>query len=240
VDGQPEELDQALATLSRLLLTEEDLDHALSRVAELAVGTVVACDCCGVSLSGDRGVGTRVATSQIARQVDEEQYAADEGPCLTAVRTGEPVNLQLISATRDQWPAFARAAAAVGVTSSYSVPMTVDHQTVGALNLYSRTGPFQEADRGIAGQLARQAAVTLANVRAYAVSQELVSQLDEALRSRDVIGQAKGILMERHKINADEAFQVLVRASQRGHLKLREVAQRVAETGAEPDHSVRT
>lgn len=105
-------------------------------------------------------------------------------------------------------------------------------KVVGALNLYSRSDPFGEADERAAYELATHAAVTLANAQAYAQTQALVGHLNEALKSRDLIGQAKGIIMERERCSPERAFEILRSVSQRANLKLRDVAQEVVDTGA--------
>ena len=231
VEQLPDEFQEGIAALSRLLLAEDGLDVALHRVADLATSVIDACDCCGVSVAADGGVRTRVATNDIAQRIDDDQYAADEGPCLTAVRTGHIVKVDNIGEER-RWPAFTSRAVAEGVRSSCSVPLPVDHTIVGALNLYSTSGPFGEEDEHTAGQLATQAAVTLANALAFNRMEMLVSNLQDALASRDVIGQAKGIIMERQRCTGDAAFDILRVASQRRNVKLRELAQQVVETGS--------
>lgn len=230
VDHLPEELQDAISALARLLLTEEGLEAALHRVADLAVSVIEACDCCGVSVSANGKVGSRVTTSDVAQRIDDEQYAAGNGPCLVAMRTGELIKVDSIR-TDTRWPAFARQAAAEGILSSCSVPLPVDHTVVGALNLYSASGPFRERDEWTANELARQAAVTLSNAMAFEKMQALVGNLTDALASRDIIGEAKGIIMERQKCTPDAAFDVLRVASQRQNIKLRDLAQQVVDTG---------
>jgi GAF domain-containing protein len=212
------------------LLTEDGLEAALHRVASLAVSVIQACDCCGVSVSSDGKVGSRVTTDEVAQRIDDDQYAADEGPCLTAIRTGQIVKVDSLTAEA-RWPAFTRRAKAEGIRSSCSVPLPVDHTIVGALNLYSASGPFGERDEWTANQLARQAAVTLSNALAFDRMQALVGNLTDALASRDVIGEAKGIIMERQKCTAEAAFDILRVASQRQNIKLRDLAQQVVDTG---------
>jgi GAF domain-containing protein len=230
MDDLPEELQDAVGALSRLLLTEEGLEAALHRVADLAVSVIEPCDCCGVSVSANGKVGSRVTTSEVAKRIDDYQYAADEGPCLTAIRTGKTVRVDSLEA-EPRWPAFTRRAEGEGIHSSCSVPLPVDHTVVGALNLYSASGPFREHDEWTANQLARQAAVTLSNAVAFDRMQALVGNLTDALASRDIIGEAKGIIMEREKCTPEAAFDVLRVASQRQNIKLRDLAQRVVDTG---------
>jgi transcriptional regulator with GAF, ATPase, and Fis domain len=230
VEQLPDELQDAVAALSRVLLTDDGLDSALHQVADLAVSVIEACDCCGVSVSSEGNVTSRVTTNDVAQRIDDDQYAANDGPCLTAVRTGATVKIDSIS-DEVRWPAFTHRAKTEGIHSSCSVPLPVDHSIVGALNLYSASGPFGERDEWTARQLAVQAAVTLANAVAFQRMGALVSNLMDALASRDVIGEAKGIIMERQRCTPDAAFDILRIASQRQNVKLRDLAQRVVDTG---------
>ena len=115
--------------------------------------------------------------------------------------------------------------------STMSLPLVAHDQGLGALNLYSRTaGAFSDDDEQLGLVLAEQASVAVANAEVYWRTKELTDELEQALQSRDVIGQAKGILMAREGFNADQAFDVLRRASQRSNLKLREVAEEIVQS----------
>lgn len=224
----PERLSGDLAELSGLLVEDGTLDTALRRVAELAVTAVGSCDACGVSLVHGEKVSSTVATDDVARRVDDHQYRTDQGPCLQAARTGEIYKIDDM-ATDPRWPTFARRAAEEGVVSSYSVPLTVGDHTVGVLNLYSLHGPFGPNDEEVGQAFGRQAAIALTNAQAYQRSRDLVEQLNEAIQTRDVIGQAKGILMVRENLTADAAFERLRAMSQSSNVKLRDVARQVAD-----------
>jgi GAF domain-containing protein len=222
-----------LAELSQILLEQETLETALRRVADLAVASVGSCDACGVSLVMNDKVSTSVATHEVAQRADDHQYRTDEGPCLEAVRTGEIYKIDDMSG-ETRWPHFAPRAAQEGVTSSYSMPLVVGGRILGALNLYSLHSRFGADDERVGQAFARQAAIALANAQAYQKTRDLVDQLNEALQSRDVIGQAKGILMERHRLTAPQAFAVLVRASSHTNRKLFDIAEELTSTGSMP------
>ena len=116
-----------------------------------------------------------------------------------------------------------------------SVPLTFDHEAVGALNMYaSRTHAFEESDDDFVLLYGFQAAQAFGLVRAQQQAALHAEQLQQALASRDVIGQAKGIIMERERVTADQAFEILRKASQHRNVKLREVAEQVASTGQVP------
>jgi len=128
------------------------------------------------------------------------------------------------------WPEFRRAAADHGIHSTLSLPLVVDKAGVGAMNLYaSHPQAFGDADRDIATLFASQASIVLANAEAYWDARELSAGLGEAMKHRAVIEQAKGILMGAEGCEEEEAFQLLVRASQRENVKLRDVACRLVE-----------
>jgi GAF domain-containing protein len=227
VSGYPDDLWHSLADLSGLLLTEESLETTLRRVADLAVRSIPGCDAVGVTLLEDGKPATRAATGGLVYEVDNYQYDIDEGPCLQSAHDRRPYEIRDMTA-KGRWPQFCEHAAERGIHSSLSLPLTVRGQTLGALNLYSRiSGAFSDADRETALLFASQAAVALANAQIYAASIRLATQLGEALQSRPVIDQAKGIVMAHKHCDEDEAFEVLRTASQTRHRKLRDVAQDV-------------
>ena len=165
---------------------------------------------------------TTSSSSEAIRHIDEVQYRDSAGPCVEAIRTGQEVRLILPT---DRWPDFGDQATQAGMRSVWSLPLTVRDRTTGALNLYSdQPDGWQPAVGGPARALARQAAVVLANAATLMSAQLANEHLQDALESRDVIGQAKGILMAREALNPDEAFDVLRRASQRTNRKPRDVA----------------
>jgi GAF domain-containing protein len=229
-----EELERAVGELTRLLYAPGTLDAAMKRTADLAVAAIPTCDTCSVSLVADGKITACVSTDEVAERLDGYQYENDSGPCLDAIRNDELIGIASL-AEETRWPAFVTSAAGVGLESSYSVPLRVDHHTVGALNLYSLGGRFEARDEAMSQAFAQHAAVTLANAEAYQHAQDLVENLRAALESRDIIGQAKGIIMERERCTADAAFEVLRSVSQQRNIKLRELAQLVVDTGTWTD-----
>lgn len=229
--GEPEGLEEAVRILSRLLLAEESLEATLSRVADLACRTLPGCEAASVTMVRADRPSTAVQTDPEVSEFDAAQYASGEGPCLEAYRTHHLVRLDL-AADGGRWPEFSRAATAAGVLSVLSVPLLIGEQAVGALNLYSKTRHgFSAADEETASLYSDQAAVACANAEVYWQSYSLTEHLREALESRDVIGQAKGILMARRGCTPEAAFEALRNASQRRNVKLRDVADGVVYTG---------
>ena len=228
---------QSVADLSSLLLSEESLDTTLQRVADLTVRTIPRCDAVGVTLMNNGDLSTHAATGGLVYEVDHYQYDIDQGPCLQAVRDREAFEIDDMD-TDERWPGFSRHAAQRGIRCSMSLPLVARGETLGALNLYSRTPrAFTDADREMALIFAAQAALALANTQTYTASVALAQQLREAVSSRAVIEQAKGIIMAQRHCEEDEAFAVLTASSQNTNVKIRVLAQgivRSAQRGEKP------
>jgi GAF domain-containing protein len=225
------ELDNAVRTLSRLLLAEETLEATLGRVAGLACRTLEACDLASVTMINDGRPSTPVQTDPQANDLDAAQYRSERGPCLEAYSVREPVQ-GAIAQSAPRWPEFTAAAEQVGVRSVLAVPLVVGERPVGALNLFSKTADrYDETAEETAVLFSEQAAVACANAEVYWRTYSLTEHLREALESRDVIGQAKGILMARRGCTADVAFEALRKVSQHRNIKLREVAEQVVYLG---------
>ncbi len=236
MDEQRESLEDQLSELAGFLLTDETLETALGHVADIAVRAIPACDAAGVSLLEDGQVTTAAVSGPLVRLADGHQYAADEGPCLETLRTGELTRSPRLEADT-RWPKFRPPALGEGVVSCLSLPLLVgNHRTAGALNLYSSNRPFEEVDEDIGRRFAPSASIAVANARAYANAQTVIEQLEEALQSRDVIGQAKGIIQAREGCGPDQAFERLRSMSQHRNVKLRDLAKAVAEA---PDETLR-
>lgn len=218
----------AFADMARALLSQEDVQHTLQKICDLAVETIDGCDHAGISFLKGRKVDTPAASDDVPRKVDAIQYEVAEGPCLDAIRDHEVFETGDLGRER-RWPHFSsRAQAETGITSMMCFRLFVEGDTLGALNLYSKAAnAFGEESRTVGLVFAAHAAVALSS----AVHEE---QMEEALQSRDLIGQAKGILMAREGITADQAFDMLRRASQRLNIKLRDVAGTIVNPPSPP------
>jgi GAF domain-containing protein len=224
-------LDTAVRALSRLLLTEETLEATLSRVASLACRTLSACDMASVTMMNDGRASTPVQTDPLAGDLDAAQYRTERGPCLEAYSVRQVVR-GTIPESAARWPEFTAAAAEAGIRSVLAVPLVASQRPLGALNLYSQTAEgYDEADEETAVLFSEQAAVACANAEVYWRTYNLTEHLREALESRDVIGQAKGILMVRRGCKPDEAFEALRKVSQHRNIKLRDIAEQVVYLG---------
>jgi GAF domain-containing protein len=228
-DDPPRAFEGQLSELAGLLVTDETLQTTLGHVVDSAVHVIPACDAAGVTLVEHDGPTTAAASGPLVRRVDHLQDTADEGPCLETLRTGAPRRAWLESDER--WPKFREPALQAGVVSCLSLPLVIgNHGTAGVLNLYSQERPFEEADEKAGRRFASQASVSVANARAYSKAQTVIEQLEDALQSRDVIGQAKGIIEVREGCGPDEAFDRLRSVSQRRNIKLRDLAAAIVQS----------
>jgi GAF domain-containing protein len=224
--GQPAQagLARDLSELARELQADPSTVSLLERIVHAAVSEVPGAQHAGISEILGRQIVTRAGSDDLVREVDELQYRTGEGPCLTSLH--EQITVRCDDLTREErWPQFAPLAVAQGVRSLLSVQLFVADDNLGALNLYAdEPGAFSDDDESVAMLLAAHAAVAMKD--SY-----VQTNLRRALETRDVIGQAKGVLMERYKISQGEAFDLLVLASQRTHIKLHDLAEKLAETG---------
>lgn len=222
-------LTESLERLAGTLLSEETLDTIMELVAQLARASLSKADAVGVTLLRDGEIYTANYSDETARRIDGIQYDNGEGPCLTSLVEQRVVHLGSI-AEETRWPAFVRAALEAGISSILSMPLQAKSKVSGAINFYSREpGFFDEAQRRSAERFARQASVLLANASDYTDAARLNKNLQEALKTRDVIGQAKGILMMSRNCDPDAAFEILKSISQETNIKLRDVAEGIVD-----------
>ncbi|WP_369259098.1 GAF and ANTAR domain-containing protein [Geodermatophilus amargosae] len=224
--GGPTDLGGLMEQVARTLQAEHgDVSATLEAITDAAVRSVPGADDCGITLVlGRRRVESRAPTGDLPREVDRLQERVGEGPCLDAVYSARTVRIDDVSRER-RWPRFAGEAAALGVGSMLCFRLFVTGSDLGALNLYARgTSAFGEESESIGLVFAGHASVALAGAQHE-------DRLRTAIASRDLIGQAKGILMERHRLTADQAFAVLVRASSYTNRKLADLAEELSTTG---------
>jgi GAF domain-containing protein len=222
-------LVELIDRLARELLAQPSLDDVLDRAVQLAGQSIGGASSVSISLlDKQRRISTVAASGDLARAGDALQYRLGEGPCLDAVSASEAVHSRDL-ADDPRWPRWGPAVAAdLDVRSMLSVQLYTQQRTMGSFNIYGRQrDAFDPAAVALAGSFAAHAAI------AYTRTSDR-QNLETALVSRNLIGQAQGILMERHKITADRAFEALVTASQQSNTKLVEIARRVAETGISP------
>jgi transcriptional regulator with GAF, ATPase, and Fis domain len=219
---------QQMASLARDLLAQASVDATLERITGSAIELVEGCDAAGILVLHDKKVQTLAPTGKLVVDSDRLQEQLGEGPCFDAARTKEGERVfRIPDFTREQprWPGFAPEALRLGVGSMMGFLLYTEDEELGALNIHSRRpGAFTEVSELTGWLLASHAAVSFASARTHA-------QLEQALGTRHMIGEAMGILMGTHGLTEEQAFEVLRRYSQENNVKLREVARLVCEQG---------
>jgi GAF domain-containing protein len=219
--------EQVMAALSGVLGSMEDLGSYLDTLVFAVRNNIDHCDAVGVTIVlGDR---PRTASYTTARtlEIDAVQYAVDDGPCLDAYRNCRE-NLLDLPGAHERWPMFTAAVDTADVQSLLAVPLLSGTRCFGALNLYGRTRhAFDATDRALVRMAASRAADAFGSVLELEGARELAAQLEQAMASRAVIEQAKGVLMGRHAIDETEAFEVLRHHSQNRNVKLRALAAEI-------------
>lgn len=228
---------QDQADLSGLVLAEHDLVATVTWVAELARDRAGA-DMAGITAVVNGAPRSWTYTDAETLPIDEVQYRTGKGPCLDAVRLQVPIRVD-DTATDDRWPDFDKEAHTHGVISILSLPISVHRDSAfGAFNLYSRRrAQFVNQPDYALSQFVHQAAVLLLNARDFWDARQRAEGLQVALQSRATIEQAIGILMAPGGRTPEDAFELLVRASQRENRKLREIAADIVQrtTGRKKD-----
>jgi GAF domain-containing protein len=228
------ELTANFSEIARLLFSAGSVNKTLEQIVAISVETVEGCDFAGLFLVQGDIVVTPLSTDPIVEAIDLLQHQAREGPCLDALAQGAMVYGDDLS-TDPRWPNFGPKAGENGIRSALALPLTANG-AVGAVNLYAvYSSAFGVVDRAKGVILSSLASAALAAAHLYEDEERRIENLHSALSSREIIGQAQGILMERERIPADQAFDVLRRASQYLNIKLREVAQTLVDTGERPD-----
>jgi GAF domain-containing protein len=228
-----EELQKVFARMSGLLLAEEAVQTALELVTALAVETIDAASGAGVTLIDPQGVKvTAAATSDRVGRADDLQYQLEEGPCLSAVAQLELIRVDDLE--RDErWPRWRAAALPLGVRSSLSAPLISQGRALGAVKVYGdQPGTFSSAHESLLRRFADQAAILLAEVSSLDRAERLSESLQNALRTRNLIALASGILMERRGLTEEQAFLQLVESARREQRELVDEATAVIESSA--------
>ena len=229
-DSSQSKFLDALVSVAGLLLTDVETRLVMERMAGVLAESIPDVVSASVTVQhgspGQNDYRMVAASDAVAEHIDEAQYNADAGPCVSALVSGREICLSPIA--DDGWPAFAAAARARGVDWSLSVPMEKSDYP-GVLNIYGRGHDLMDEERHLAPArvFARYAATILAAQTRYHTAISEVEQLQQAMASRATIEQAKGMIMLRERCSADDAFQILVHTSQRSHQKLRDIAAKL-------------
>lgn len=229
-----EESLRAVGQLAGAVLGQQDLQSTLQEVTRIAA--LALPDCEGASLTAySDGVPAVVAASDPwAQSLDELQYEEREGPCLDAARTGNVFRIRDL-AHETRWPFYMPRALELGARSMASLPLASDGRIIGALNVYSRTPDVFDAEQVALAQIvAAQAGIAMQVAASFFRHRDLGEQMRQAMESRAVIEQAKGVLMRERRCTEPEAFDALVQLSQTSNRKLRDVAQALVDELTRP------
>lgn len=226
---------KSLVDLADILVADYDVIDLLTGLADRCV-QLLGASAAGVMLASANGDLRLVASSSEAMRVVELfELQAKEGPCLDAFRTGERVAHENLTAGVGRWPRFATVALEAGFRSVFALPMRLRDTTIGALNVFSvEQTPMDEADVLVARAFADLATISVQQQRAVADSQRLNEQLSQALTSRILIEQAKGVVFERAGIDMAEAFSRLRAYARDQNLRLTDVAQAAIDGTLDP------
>jgi GAF domain-containing protein len=214
------------AALARQVHASDDFPGSLARITSTAEQAIGGCEAASISLLTRDGPVTFGATNALADEGDQIQYEEREGPCLDAAMEEQWVYTPDL-AVDPRWPrSAARLSLQLGVHSMFSTRLTLDaapNDTLGGMNMYAtRPDAFSEQDQMLALLLSSLGAVVVDASR----QQE---HLRQAIQSRQIIGEAIGILRAQSNLTSQEAFEMLTRASQRTNVKLRDLAQQISE-----------
>lgn len=216
--GQKYRIERALAEASKLMNVPRGLDETLRVITTAALHSVPGFDHVGISITHSDGtIETKSATDRLVKDLDDLQYALREGPCYDSIR-GSGVTVVEYAGNDRRWPTYMPQAAERGLRSQLAVGLYSDKDSLGGINFYSTSSQTITGEAiGIAELFAAQAAIALGRSRD-------AIQMAEALEMRKIIGQATGLLMERYELNAERAFEFLIRTSTTSNIKLRDVA----------------
>ena len=206
----------------RAALTPADLDETLTRITAAAVEVLPQVRYASITIKHTDGqLETAAPTDDLICELDAAQYELEEGPCYEAATdTVHVVSPHLADDLR--FPRYAPVAVAAGIQAQAGIRLFDGQQSRGALNLYAEeAGAFE--DLGTVGELfSHQAAMALEYARE-------ITQLQQAVRTRQTIGQAVGVVMQQFGLDDARAFAFLTRLSSTSNTKLRVVAERLVE-----------
>ena len=226
---------QSLVEMADTLVDDYDVVDLLTGLTDRCV-SLLGVSAAGVMLASPAGgLGLVASSSEAMRLLELFELQAEEGPCLDAFRTGEPVGHVDLAVRSDRWPSFSAAARRAGFLSAFALPLRLRAVTLGALNLLSvSSAPMPKADLIVARAFADLAALSIVQHRASVEAQRLNEQLSAALTSRVVIEQAKGVISERASTDLAEAFSRLRAYARNNNLRLTDVAQAAVDGSLDP------
>jgi GAF domain-containing protein len=223
-----QDLIDALQQLAEVLQRQETLGAALATIAEAATASVPRCDAATVALSIEGRPITAAMTARFALELDLVQYDIHDGPCLTSLRTMSSLRLDV--AEEDQaFPHFNREARLRGVRGVLSVPATWGDDVVATLNLYSRTGRFDETAASVAAVLSAQVAIAVSRSPEFVAARSVVEHGQRDLEDQAEVQVATGLLMVNEACTAEQAEGLLRSAAAQDEETVVEIARRIID-----------
>lgn len=224
------DIGEALIMAAREINEPKTLQETLNTIVETAARSLPGIEHVGITIAGRDGtMETRAGTDQLVWDLDKVQYELGEGPCIHAI-LDEPVTTVEYASREQRWPRFIARAVEMGLQSQLGMRLFTEAETIGALNMYSTSAETIDPDVAHMAELfAAQASIALGRTRRE-------EQLTTAMQTRKVIGQAIGILMERHSVDEDRAFAYLTRVSSHTNIKLRDVAAEIVALRNDQSH----
>lgn len=210
------------------MLGEQATESLLRLLTSTAAHTVPASVGSGITLMDPSGTPTTSAASDaVVTAVDAEQYALQEGPCLTAWQERRAVRVDDV-ANDPRWPRWGERAAELGVRACLSAALVVGDECLGALKVYADgPGAFTERDEATVALFAAQSAILVQSSRTFRRAGELSEELVAMLEERDLLNRAIGIVMARDHAPPEAAFGYLVSLAQRDRRPVHETAARL-------------
>src|SRR3954470_16073996 len=223
-----EQLIGTLQELAEILQDERTLGAALARIAEASTVSVPGCDAASIAISIEGRPSTAAITARIALELDLVQYDTDDGPCLRSFRTMRTLRVDLVE-EGDQFPHFAVEARRAGIRSVLSVPALWGSEVVGTLNLYSRSGLFDETAATIASVLAAQVAIAISRSPEFAAARNVAELAQRDADDQADVNAAPGLLMVNEGGTAEQAEGLLREAATSDAQTIVQIAQRIIE-----------
>ena len=220
------DLVNVLQQLAEVLQTQRTLGAALAGIAEAATVSVPGCDAASIAISIAGRPATAAVTARVALELDMVQYDTQHGPCLTAFHSMTTVRVDLVEQSED-FPHFAQAALRKGVRGVLSVPATWGEEVVATMNLYNRSGPFDESAESVASVLAAQVAIAVSRSPEFAAARGVVEQAQRDADDDADINIATGLLMVNESCTAEQAEGLLRQAADHDEQTILAIARRI-------------
>jgi GAF domain-containing protein len=223
-----EDLVNTLRQLAEVLQTQRTLGAALASIAEAATVSVPRCDAATIAIAIEGRPVTAAMTARVALALDMVQYDTHDGPCLTAFRTMSTLRLDVLE-EEEAFPHFVREARRKGVRGVLSVPAMWGDEVVATLNLYSRTGPFDESAASVAAVLAAQIAIAVSRSPEFVAARGVVEQGQRDAEDQANVNMATGLLMINEACTAEQAEGLLREAAEEGDQTILDIARRIID-----------